>query len=93
MTIQSYRCSDTKTLRATGKSRRFGGIAKVALRKLDMLNAAVRLESLTIPPGNHLEALTGDRSGQHSIRINQQWRLCFRWTASGPTDVEIVDYH
>jgi proteic killer suppression protein len=93
MAIQSYRCSDTRRLRTTGKSPRFGGIAKVALRKLDMLNAAVRLESLNVPPGNHLEMLTGDRVGQHSIRINQQWRLCFRWTAAGPADVEIVDYH
>jgi proteic killer suppression protein len=93
MAIQSYRCSETQRLRATGRSRRFGGIAKIALRKLDMLNAAVRLESLTIPPGNRLEALAGDRGGQHSIRINQQWRLCFRWTAAGPSDVEIVDYH
>lgn len=65
----------------------------VARRKLDQLNAAVSLESLRIPPGNRLEALRGDRRGQHSIRINDQYRLCFVWTAEGPTDVAIVDYH
>jgi proteic killer suppression protein len=64
-----------------------------ALRKLDMLDAATRLEDLRSPPGNRLEALKGDRKGQHSIRINQQWRVCFRWTAEGPEEVEIVDYH
>ena len=93
MAIQSYRCSDTQRLRTTGGSQGFGSIAKVALRKLDMLNAAIRLESLTIPPGNRLEVLAGDRAGQHSIRINRQWRLCFVWTVAGPGDVEIVDYH
>ena len=58
-----------------------------------MLDAAVRLENLAVPPGNRLEALAGNRKGQHSIRINDQWRLCFRWTDAGPEDVEIVDYH
>lgn len=58
-----------------------------------MLQAAVQLDDLRVPPGNRLEALTGDRAGQHSIRINDQWRLCFKWTDSGPEDVEIVDYH
>jgi len=67
--------------------------AKVAMRKLDMLNAAVRLENLRSPPGNRLEALKGDRRGQWSIRINDQWRVCFRWTDKGPAGVEIVDYH
>ena len=65
----------------------------VARRKLDQLNAVTRLTDLGLPPSNRLEALKGDRAGQHSIRVNQQYRLCFRWTDSGPTDVEIVDYH
>jgi proteic killer suppression protein len=65
----------------------------VAARKLDMLDAAIRLDDLRSPPGNRLEALRGDREGQWSVRINQQWRICFRWTSEGPTDVEIVDYH
>jgi len=66
---------------------------KVARRKLKMVDAAVILSDLRMPPGNQLEALTGDRKGQHSIRINDQWRVCFVWTPEGPTDVEIVDYH
>jgi toxin HigB-1 len=65
----------------------------VARRKLGMLDAAVSLNSLRVPPANKLEALKGDRNGQHSIRINDQWRICFRWTNSGPEDVEVVDYH
>lgn len=65
----------------------------VARRKLDQLNAAVRLSDLRLPPSNHLELLKGDRKGQHSIRINQQYRLCFKWTENGPTGVGIVDYH
>jgi toxin HigB-1 len=64
-----------------------------ARRKLDMLNAAVSLRSLSIPPGNRLEALKGDREGQHSIRINEQFRICFAWTGDGPERVEIADYH
>ena len=66
---------------------------KVAQRKLDQLNAVVLVESLRMPPGNHLEALRGSRSGQYSIRINEQFRICFVWTEEGPEDVEIVDYH
>ncbi len=66
---------------------------KVAIRKLDMMNAATKLSELRSPPGNHLEALKGDRQGQHSIGINDQFRVCFRWSDSGPYDVEIVDYH
>jgi proteic killer suppression protein len=66
---------------------------RVALRKLTQLNAAVTLDDLTVPPGNRLEALKGNRSGQHSIRINDQWRVCFTWTPAGADDVEIVDYH
>jgi proteic killer suppression protein len=65
----------------------------VARRKLDQLNAAVSLRSLAVPPGNALEALRGDRDGQHSIRINQQYRICFRWTDAGPERVEVTDYH
>jgi proteic killer suppression protein len=68
-------------------------IQQAALRKLRILNNAARLEDLRIPPGNRLEALAGIRRGQHSIRINDQWRICFRWTDGGPIDVEIVDYH
>jgi len=69
------------------------GIHSVAARKLDMLNAAQRLIDLRVPPGNRLEALRGDLSGSHSIRINDQWRIVFRWTLTGPADVRIVDYH
>lgn len=68
-------------------------IWRVALRKLDQLNAVTELNQLRLPPGNELEPLRGDRKGQHSIRINDQYRICFRWTDSGPADVEIVDYH
>ena len=77
----------------TGKNRRFSAIANVATRKLVQLDAAETLEFLRAPPGNRLELLKGDRAGQHSIRINDQYRLCFRWTDSGPETVEIVDYH
>jgi proteic killer suppression protein len=66
---------------------------RVAARKLDLLDAAVTLQDLRVPPGNHLEALSGNRSGQHSIRINDQYRICFIWTDSGPDQVEIVGYH
>jgi proteic killer suppression protein len=68
-------------------------LIKVARRKLGYLNAAASLDDLKAPPGNHLEALKGDRAGQHSIRVNDQFRICFVWTAEGPTDVEFVDYH
>ena len=68
-------------------------IERVALRKLVMLDAAETLDDLRVPPGNRLEALRGDRVGQHSIRINQQWRICSTWTDAGPADVEILDYH
>lgn len=91
--IQSFRCRDTQALFATGKSRRFGAIAEVATRKLQQLDAAATLEFLRSPPGNRLEALRGKRNGQYSIRINDQWRVCFTWTAAGPEQVEIVDYH
>ncbi len=91
--ILSFKCSDTEALFVTGKSRRFANIKNVAERKLTQLQAAVSLESLKAPPGNRLEALVGGRRGQHSIRVNDQWRVCFVWTEEGPTDVEIVDYH
>jgi len=93
MPIVSFASAETETLFQAGKSKRFGNIAAVALRKLDMLAAAAELNDLRSPPGNRLEALKGDRQGQHSIRINDQFRVCFVWTANGPRDVEIVDYH
>ena len=91
--IKSFKCDDTRKLFETGKSARFGSILKVATRKLAQLEAATTLEFLRSPPGNRLEALKGDREGQHSIRLNDQWRLCFRWTPAGAEEVEIVDYH
>lgn len=91
--IKSFRCQDTRKLFETGKSARFGSILKVTTRKLTQLEAAATLEFLRSPPGNRLEALKGDRQGQYSIRVNDQWRICFRWTPEGPEDVEIVDYH
>lgn len=91
--IRTFQCAETQGLFETGRSKRFGSISKVATRKLTQLDAAETLEFLRSPPGNRLEELKHDRAGQHSIRINDQWRLCFRWTDSGPADVEIVDYH
>lgn len=73
--------------------RRWRPFERAAVRKLDMIDAAHRLDDLRSPPGNRLERLVGDRAGQWSIRINDQWRICFRWGESGPEDVEIVDYH
>lgn len=91
--IRSFRCADTQALFETGKSRRFSRILRVATRKLVQLDNAQELRDLASPPGNRLEALRGDRAGQHSIRINDQFRLCFVWTTQGPKNVEIVDYH
>jgi proteic killer suppression protein len=91
--VKGFRCADTQALFETGKSKRFSNVANVAIRKLAQLDAANTLEFLRSPPGNRLEALAGDRKGQYSIRINDQFRLCSRWTPEGPTDVEIVDYH
>jgi proteic killer suppression protein len=93
MTILSFRDPATEALHRIGRSKRWATIAKVACRKLDMLDAAQMLADLRVPPANRLEALQGDRTGQHSIRINDQFRLCFRWTDAGVQDVEIVDYH
>jgi len=91
--IRSFRCSETEALSKGDRVRRFVSIAAVAQRKLRQLQIAGRLVDLRVPPGNRLEALGGDRLGQHSIRINDQWRVCFRWTEAGAEDVEIVDYH
>ena len=91
--ILAFKCVDTQALFTTGKSRRFANIKIVAERKLTLLHAAVSLESLKAPPGNRLEALIGNRQGQHSIRVNDQWRVCFVWTDEGVKDVEIVDHH
>ena len=91
--IRSFKCSDTETLSNGNRAKRFVNIAKVARRKLRQLEIAGRLNDLKVPPGNRLEALKGKRSGQYSIRINDQWRVCFRWTNAGAVDVEIVDYH
>ncbi|WP_336492170.1 type II toxin-antitoxin system RelE/ParE family toxin [Methylobacterium nigriterrae] len=92
--IQSFACSDTEAFFKDGRChRQWRAFESVAARKLDMLDAAVELGDLRSPPGNRLETLRGDRSGQWSIRINDQWRVCFRWGARGPEAVEIVDYH
>lgn len=91
--IASFACADTEALANGLQVRRFAAIESVARRKLRQLEIAGRLDDLRVPPGNRLEALKGDRAGQHSIRVNRQLRVCFRWTAAGPADVEIVDYH
>lgn len=93
MAIRSFRCADTQALYEGASPRRFRNIESVAQRKLQMLDQAMELKDLRAPPGNRLEALHGDRTGQYSIRINDQWRVCFVWTAAGPEAVEIVDYH
>jgi toxin HigB-1 len=91
--IQSFSCPDTERLFARHRVARFANIERVARRKLDQLNAAATLDFLRVPPGNRLETLKGDRAGQQSIRINDQFRLCFVWTDQGPRNVAIVDYH
>ena len=91
--IRSFKCADTEALSKGIHVRRFVNIATIARRKLRQLEIAGRLDDLKIPPGNRLEALKGDRAGEYSIRINNQWRVCFRWTKAGAEDVEIVDYH
>ena len=91
--ILSFKCPETQALFETGDSRRWENILNVATRKLTMLHAATDLRDLRSPPGNRLEALQGNRAGQYSIRINDQFRICFEWSDAGPTNVEIVDYH
>jgi proteic killer suppression protein len=91
--IQGFKCKETKELFETEKSQRFGAIRKVATRKLTMLAAATVLEDLKSPPGNRLEALVSDRAGQYSIRVNDQFRICFVWTDRGPTEVEITNHY
>ena len=91
--IRIFRCSDTEWLHKGFFVKRFSGIADSARKKLRFLDAATSLNDLAAIRGNHLEALAGDRKGQHSIRINDQWRICFRWVAGHAIDVEIVDYH
>jgi proteic killer suppression protein len=92
--ILSFRDADTKLLWETGKSRRIpANIRRTAWKKLAILNAALELDNLIVPPGNRLEPLTKDRLGQHSIRLNDQYRICFRWSELNAHDVEIVDYH
>ena len=91
--IRSFRDSDTEDLFQREASRHWAGIARVALRKLRILNRAVSLQDLHAPPNNRLEALKGDRAGQFSIRVNNQYRVCFRWQGSDAFDVELVDYH
>lgn len=91
--ILSFADRDTAELFAGRRTRRFAHLASVAERKLQQLDSAATLDALRVPPGNRLEALVGDRKGQHSIRINDQWRLCFIWSEEGVREVEIVDYH
>jgi toxin HigB-1 len=93
VTIKAFKCSDTQKLSSGYAVRRWVPIERQALRKLEQLELSERLEDLRVPPGNRLEALRGKRKNQYSIRINDQWRLCFRWTAEGAYGVEIVDYH
>ncbi len=91
--IRSFRCKDTEALFDDRFVRRFQGIERAARRKLEILEAVERLEDLRVPPGNRLEILRGERKGQHSIRVNDQYRICFVWSEEGAEDVEIVDYH
>ncbi|MBB4568978.1 type II toxin-antitoxin system RelE/ParE family toxin [Rhizobium leucaenae] len=92
--IASYKGKFAETVASGAVPKGFpADLVRSAQRKLTMLNHAVVLDDLRSPPGNRLERLQGDRSGQHSIRINDQWRICFLWTEAGPRDVEIVDYH
>jgi proteic killer suppression protein len=91
--IKTFRCADTASMFKGERVARFVNIQAIAMRKLAMLNRAGTLNDLRIPPANRLEGLVGDRAGQHSIRINDQFRICFRWSGSDAEDVEIVDYH
>ena len=91
--ILSFSCSDTQALAGGERVERFIAFERVARRKLRQLEIAMRLDDLRIPPGNRLERLKGSRDSQMSIRINDQWRICFRWSSIGAEDVEIIDYH
>jgi toxin HigB-1 len=93
LVIVSFNCADTESLANGWRVRRFVNIESVARRKLRQLEIARQLQDLRLPPGNRLEALKGNRLGQHSIRVNDQFRICFRWTSAGAEGVEIVDYH
>ncbi len=91
--IQSFKCNDTRELFYLQDVARFRAIERQARYKLQLLHSAKKLKDLNLPPGNRLESLKGDRKGQFSIRINQRWRVCFKWNDEGAFDVEIVDYH
>jgi toxin HigB-1 len=91
--IKSFRDKDTEAFFEGKAVKRFSGFKKAAERKLTMLDSAAELRDLLAPPANRLEKLTGNRGGQHSIRINDQWRICFVWKNDGPYEVEITDYH
>jgi proteic killer suppression protein len=93
MSIKSFKCADTEKLFLGNRVRRWALIERSALRKLEQLNWSLVIDDLRVPPGNRLESLKGSRKGQYSIRINNQWRICFIWTADGAKNVEIVDYH
>ena len=92
--IVSFACKETERIWREQRSRRLpGGIQQKALDRLQLLNAATRLDDLRVPPGNRLEPLKGDLAGRHSLRLNDQWRLCFRWEGGNAHEVQIVDYH
>ncbi|MGR3302005.1 MAG: type II toxin-antitoxin system RelE/ParE family toxin [Candidatus Scalindua sp.] len=92
--IKSFKCKETNKIFNRSFSRKLPhDIQRTALRKLRMLNRSIKLNDLKVPPSNHLEALHGNRKGQHSIRINDQWRICFKWSNSEASNVEITDYH
>ena len=91
--IKTFKCKNTEKLFDDDDVKKFRGISRAARLKLEVLNAAISLNSLRVPPGNRLEQLKGDRKGQHSIRINDQWRICFKWKEENANEVEIVDYH
>lgn len=93
MTIKSFKCKDTQALFLGERVARWANIERPALRKLAQLDWSAVLDDLRVPPGSKLEALQGNRKGQRSVRINDQWRVCFVWAADGPGEVEIVDYH